>query len=408
MNRFLEILRLILGNVSNAIFDYWFILVILIIYFLLKKIYYTNIYNVENARHPIVCLLEAVLQGIIVGIAGSTLIVLLGIPIELSIYLIYLLPISLLLSLLNMRFICISYSAAILGLFSLVFESIEFNVAALIAVVAILHLMEGVLVFFSGAKDCTPIVSKKGDQIVQGHILQKYWPIPFAILFVSSGVASADSIQMPLWWPLFKSVELSAVYFGLMPFLGILSHGTVTFTQEPEKQARRSGMIIIIYSIFLLLLSYFARDHRILQFIGLVLLAALHEIVSRIEQVFEEKKSPIYTLPTQGIRIMGVIDGEAAHLAGLRKGDIIKKINDIVVRDIRHYIELMENEWTFLWIEAEDLKKQVRVFEIKAYPVGLGSLGIMILPEKPRVLFRYENIKKVGLIDLLKNRFMKK
>lgn len=408
MNRFLEILRLILANTSSAVFDYWFIFVIIIVYFLLKKIYYTNIYNTENVRHPIVCLLEVVLQGIFVGILGSILIVGLGIPIQLSIYLIYLLPISLLLSLFHMRLICISYSAAILGFFSMVVKGIGLDAAGLIAIVAVLHLMEGVLIFFSGAKDCTPIISKKDGQIVQGHIIQKYWPVPFAILFISMGVASVDSIQMPFWWPIFKSVDSGAMYFGLMPFLGVLSYGCVTFTQEPEEKVRKSGLIIIIYSLILIFISYFARDHQALCVIGLLLLGALHEFVSQIEQIFEERKAPIYTLPIQGIRIMDVIDGEAAHLVGIRKGDIIKKINDIVVKDVQHYIELMENKWTFLWIETENLQKQIRVFEIKAYPAGLENLGIRVLPEHPRVLFRYENIKKIGLIDLLKNRFMKK
>lgn len=420
MNELLEIVHITLISISKAVYNYWFLIIVFILYFLIKKIQGTNIYNFENSKPPIWSLVEAVLQGIIVGIAGSLVIIILGIPINLSIYIIYLLPISIMLSMIKIRYICISYSAAVIGVLALIFNgqkifnfklpNININIAGLIALVGILHLMESILIFFVGADNCMPIICKKDGKIVQGHVLQKYWPIPLAMLFVTSGTASGSTIQMPYWWPLLKThpISMESIFFGLMPLIGVLGYSSITFTEQPEKRAKKTGLMLFLYSLFIIIIAIIAKDNWILNLIGLVLMAALHEAIMLFEQYYERHSQPIFTLPDKGIRIMHVIEGGAAKKAGMKNGQVIKKINDFEVINSRHFKELMENKWTFLWIEVEGLKKESKTYEIKAYPNGLDNLGIKILPETPRILFKYENIKRIGMIDLLKNIFIKK
>lgn len=417
MNQLLEIIHITLIAISKSVYNFWFLMVVWIVYFLIKKMYINNIYNIENTKSPISVLVEVVLQGIVVGIIGSLIIILTGLPIQLTIFIVYLLPISFLLSLIQVRYICISYSAAIMGLLSLIFKgqnilgitlpNIAINVTGLIALVGILHLMESILIFLVGADDCMPIVSKKDGQIIQGHILQKYWPIPIAILFVTTGQAAGGVIQMPDWWPILKvgNPVIQMIYFGLMPFVGVLGYSTVTFSEQPEKRAKKTGVMLFSYSLLILSIAIIAKEQLVLQILGLFLMAALHEAIMLVEQRHENNNEPIYTLPKQGIRIMHVIRGGVAEKVGMKKGQIIKKINDFEVINTQHFLELMEKKWTFLWIETESINKERNTHEIKAYPAGLDNLGIKILPEQPRILFKYENLKKVGMIDLIKNKY---
>lgn len=420
MNLLLEIIHLTVIAISKAVYNYWYLIVVVLVYFLAKKIRNTNIYNMEYAKSPMAALIEAVLQGIVVGMVGSLLLVILGLPIQLSYYMFFILPISLVLAMINIRYICLSYSATILGVLALTFNGqtisgltfpdIDINIPGLMALVGVLHLMESVLIYFVGANDCMPIVSKKDGKIVQGHILQKYWPIPIAVLFMTSGVASGDVIQMPTWWPLIKSPQLlvGIFYLGLMPFVGVLGYSTVTFSEEPERRAKKTGLMLFAYSIFMIGFAIIVKDNLVLSIIGLILMAVIHESILLAEQHFEITNTPLYTLPSQGIRIMHVIQGGPAEKAGMKRGNIIKKINDFEILNAQHFKEVMEKKFTFLWIETENFKRDIKTYEIKAYPAGLESLGIKILPENPRVLFKYENLKKIGIVDLLRSRYGKK
>ncbi|MBC7960660.1 MAG: PDZ domain-containing protein [Vallitaleaceae bacterium] len=417
MDTLLEIIHITLTAISKAVYNYWFLIVVGIVYFLAKKIRSTNVYNIENAKSPSASLIEAVLQGIVVGIVGSLIIVILGLPVELSSYLMFLLPISLVLSLINIRYICFSYSASLLGVLALTFNGqtvfgivlpdIAISISGLLALVGILHLMESLLIYFVGADDCMPIVSKKDGRIVQGHILQKYWPIPIAVLFATTGVASGDTVAMPDWWPLLKTPQLitGAFYLGLMPFVGVLGYSSVTFAEEPERRAKKTGRLLFGYSILLIGFSIFMGENFVLSLIGLVLMSVMHEGIILLEQHHERQKDPLYTLPEQGVRIMHVIQGGVAEKAGIRKGNIIRKINDLDIINAQHFREVMEKKLTFLWIETENFKREITTHEIKAYPVGLETLDMKILPENPRVLFKYENLSKVGILHMLRKRY---
>lgn len=419
MNTLLEIIHLTLTAISKSVYNYWFLLIVFIVYLLVKKIFYSNIYNIENAKKPTTTLIEATLQGMVVGIVGSLIITTLGLPIVMSSYIILLLPISLMLAMINIRYICISYSATVLGILALSFNgqtiwgltlpNVDINIPGLMAMVGILHLMESILIYFVGAEDCMPIISKINGQIVQGHILQKYWPIPIALLMISTGTSMPGGIAMPDWWPLMKTPQMltGTFYLGLMPFVGVLGYNTVTFAQEPEKRAKTTGVMLFLYSTLMITLAIMVKHSLLLSIIGLILMAAVHESILLVEQYYETHHKPIYTLPEKGIRIMNVINGGAAEQAGIKKGSIIKRVNDLEIIDTSHFLEIMEKKLTFLWIETENFEHEIKTYEIKAYPSGIESLGIKILPENPRILFKYENIKKLGLADLIRRRYKK-
>ena len=420
MNILLEIIHITLLSIARAVFNLTFIIVLFIVYFLIKKIQLANVYSLENAKAPLVHLLEVALQGTIVGVLGSFIIILIGLPIHFTMYLALLLPISLLLSLINIRYICFSYSASIIGLLALILNGqtifnitlpdLQINITGLIALVGILHMMESLLIFFSGANDQIPIISKKNNQIIQGHIMQKYWPIPIALLFVASGTASGGVIQMPDWWPLLKSPEYIGmpIYYGLMSLVGALGYSSVTFTEEPQVRSKKIAKMLFSYSLLILSIAILAKDKIWLHLLGLLIMAFMHEGIIVYERWQESVKKPIYTLPQKGIRIMYTHEGGIGEEIGLQTGDIIKKVNDIEIADKAHFREVMAKRFTYLWIEIQNLKNEIKVIEYKAYPNGIDNLGIKILPSNPKILFKYDQLGNIGIYHLIKKRLHKK
>jgi hypothetical protein len=117
------------------------------------------------------------LLGILGGLAGSVLLIMLGINLN-AIGLAYLWVIALLLILVNPRFLCFSYAAGILSLASLVFSFPLINIAHLLALVAVLHLIESLLILLNGHNYPIPLYIEKKGQVVGGFNLQKFWPLP--------------------------------------------------------------------------------------------------------------------------------------------------------------------------------------------------------------------------------------
>lgn len=420
MNSLLEIIHITLLSISRALLNFSFVIVIWIIYILIKKYKKINIYNFDNSKTAIYALIESILQGIIIGIIGSLVIAVIGLPINLTYYIIFLLPLALLLSLINIRYLCFSYAASVMGLLSLVFKgqtilgihlpNININISGLLALVGILHLMEAILIYFVGADDPIPIIAKKDDKIILGHLMQKYWPIPIAMLVLSGGgIAGSEVVEMPNWWPLLKDIPkgIGTYFYGLMPFVGALGYSSITFSEEPEKRSKKTALRLMVYSIILIIFSILSVGNIFIQVIGTILMAGMHEGMILYEQYIESIKKPIYTLPEKGVRVMGIVADGPGDIIGLQVGDIISKVNGIDIINISQYRAIMKNKYTFLWIEVKRLKGDIETFEYKAYPNGITDLRIRLLPEYPKIIYRYQSVQKIGLFHIIKSKMRK-
>lgn len=138
----------------------------------------------------------------------------------------------------NPRFICFSYSGAILGFISITLNvlsqqlniaSLNFlkiDVVSLMSMVAILHLVEGILIIIDGKRGAIPVFTSKDGNIIGGFALQRYWAIPMAIIFMlhpKSMIGSFSQISVQDWWPLIntsisRSILQNAVMV-LIPFM---------------------------------------------------------------------------------------------------------------------------------------------------------------------------------------------
>ncbi len=214
---------------------------------------------------------NALIYGLIGGIVGSFLLIFVGVSItNVGIHIAWFL--ALFLMLIHPRFICFSYAGGILALFSLIFGYPKIDVPGLMAIVAILHFLEGVLVYINGHKEPTPIFMKDEEYgIVGGFTLQKFWPLPLMILLtVVAGELPEEVINMPEWWPLIRpspDITGNNFFYMMFPIVAGLGYGDISLTHLPERKAKISAINLGIFSTILLILAVFASRINIFKYV---------------------------------------------------------------------------------------------------------------------------------------------
>ncbi len=416
MNTLLEIIHITLVAVAKSVFNFAFLFILAVIYLMIKKYKLVNIYSFDYSKSLLVSFIESLLQGVFIGILGSLIITCLGLPIKLTDYIIFLLPLALMLALINVRYLCIAYASTIMGALALIFKGqkmfgltlpiVDIQVTGLMALVGIFHLMECILIYFVGADELIPVVAKKKDKIVVGYLMQRFWPIPIALLVLTSGTAGHDAIQMPQWWPLLKEIpkEIAAV-FSLLPLVGALGYSSLTFSEEPIKRSKKTAFMLFSYSVLLILLSILSVNHTVLQWIGVIIMGGMHEGIILYEDYIERLKKPIYDLPAQGVRVMSICPEGPGDKMGLKIGDIIAKVNGMDIENTRALRTILHNKFTFIWLDVIGIDGSAKILEYKAYPSGVDDLRIKPLPENPRIIYSHHSMRRVGLIHIIRSKW---
>lgn len=353
-------------------------------------------------------LLDSILYGFITGIVGSIIIVGIGISID-NIGIEYVFPLALILMLINPRYICFSYAGGIVSLVSLLTGFPNINVAGLMAIVGILHLMESILIYIDGAQSSIPLfVEMRDGKIAGGFTMRKFWPIPFVALMTISQISGGQSVNMPNWWPiLVPSGDLKDISFILLPVIAALGYGDIALTESPIKRAKTSAIRLLMFSIILTLISIIGSKYYIFKWIAAIFGPLMHEYLIIYGQKEEKSKKLIYEAQEIGAMVLLSIKDSPAYRIGIKPGDIIMKINDIPVNnndDIQSVlikeptvanIIVKENDGNFVNYEYSDCN-------------GIRWLGVIIVQKNVRIVYRMSDMENGGLIGKILNKFRRK
>ncbi len=313
------------------------------------------------------------------GFLGSLVIVLVGLTLSGS-GLIYLWPVAILLMLINARFLCFAYAGGVLALANLFFGFPEVNIAQVLALVAVLHMVESLLILAGGHLGAVPAYFRApGGRVVGGFTLQRFWPIPIAALAVVGPVAVQHGVAMPEWWPLFKPdvpgnpAELT---YALVPVVAGLGYGDLAVSRRPAAKSRLSALYLGTYSLLLLLLAYWSQHHRALAFLAALFSPLGHELVIYAGKRGEFRRSPLYVPPERGVGVLDVIPEAPAYRAGLRPGDVLLAVNQQPVNSRRELEEALAWAWgpvevEFLHGSGRAYRREVVSWRHKGQPFGL-------------------------------------
>lgn len=356
----------------------------------------------EYSDSPLELTLSQIVMGIASGVLVSMLLSYAGVMFDQNslVYLIFF--ISFILMFINSKFICFSYSAAVLGLASLMLSSIskaysmpgldpfKIDVVSLMSAVAILHFVEAIMVMADGGRGSIPVFSERNGKIVGGFSLQRYWVIPITLFFLISDksfLSGSVSSPLPNWWPIVKPLipqnVLKNATVTLAAFIGVIGYNSVTFTQSKREKLNASALYILLYSLALFALAQAARYSVYLQVLVLFFAPFGHEVMLRLGKRKEAVKEPKYVSTDDGIMVLQVNRDSVAEKMGIKSGDIITEINGESLKGSHEVI--LQNMVTGTTGPLNDIKIKIlrnnRISELTGRFMGEERrLGLVYVP----------------------------
>jgi len=388
---FLKIILLILQSFPQAFFNPFFWIVIFIVYWQYNRSAQLQEKMFGSVKiKPLEMVMHSVFYGCIGGIIGSLVVVFLGVSIS-EAGLIYVWPLALLLMLVHPRYMCFSYAAGILSLFSLILGFPKIDVAGLMALVAVLHLVESLLIYFSGHINAVPVFMKDKDHgLVGGFSLQEFWPVPIILLVIMTAQIPVQGIvEMPDWWPLIRPPEYiinnENTLFMMFPVVAALGYGDIALSRTPKLRCKASALNLSIFSATLMLLAVLASRYKLFAFLAALFAPIGHEMLIILGKKSEKQRKPLFDAPLKGERVLDVIKGSPADRLSLGPGDIILQVNGKDIVQPGDLEEVLSDFPTFVWIKAKTPQGEIKNAEMKAYPDGVNTLGAILVPRGENV-----------------------
>lgn len=327
--------------------------------------------------------------GLLAGFLGSYLLIIVGISIN-EIGGIYLLFTALGLMLIQMRFLCFAYAGGVLALSKLLFGFPQINVAQVMALVAVLHLVEALLIYLMGSIAPLPVYLRTREgRIVGGYNLQKFWPLPLVVL-----VAGQDPyvvrglISMPDWWPLVTS-EFSATggefVYSLLALPAVLGYGDIAMTTYPREKTHRAAWKLAGYSLILLCLAVGASYNLILAYLAALFGPLGHECIIQMGMNRETRGTPIFVPAARGIKLLYVQRKSPLAQAGIQAGDLLLTLEGLPINYDQEVKDILlagiaEGKCDYQLEYVQTMTGKIRKIPIRC-PKG-KSLGYIPVPQR--------------------------
>ena len=395
----MELILYTLRSVAYAIVDpaHLIILVILGIMFYMKNRRVSIMQKMtvgESLNSPLELTLSQLVLGIVAGAIGSIILSSLGIVFNQNSGIELIFMVSLFLVFIKKRFVCFSYSGAILGLISVITNAtgtqsyLNINVVSLMTFIGVLHIVEAFLVMVDGNRGAVPVFSTKDGKIVGGFSFNRYWAMPIAIFIaITTQMAGGASSAMvtPAWWPIINKSEtltlLAKTVITCVPLYGMIGYNAVTFTKLKRKKTLHSGMLILIYGITLSIVAQAATFGIIGQLIVIIYAPLAHELMLKIQKKSEDNGKFIYVSDEVGVAVLEVAPSSPAFSAGIRTGDKILEINNKKVLSEVDIFHTVKDSTIDITIKIKKFSGEIIDYVIK--PKN-KRVGILLVPKMIR------------------------
>lgn len=369
MSSLFDLLPLLISSFISLISDWPFWLIVLLVGFQYRRMARMSRQLFDLPEGPIwPSVLIVTLFGMAGGLLGSLLIIFTGISVlEIGINYLWLTAIALML--IQQRFLCFAYAGGVLSLMKIFLGFPAISVAQVMGLVAILHMVEALLIYFSGHLEPLPVyVRTPQGQIVGGYNLQKFWPLPLVALLaalIPDPQAAQGVVAMPDWWPLIKTELLTGQgepLYMLMPVVAALGYGDVAITTTPRRKTRRAALELGGYSLVLLLLAVLASHYS--RYPIVALLPALfgplgHELLIYLGQKREMSGEPLYVPSPVGLKVLHVFPASPLKKAGVGDGDVLLALNGIPFDNMVQLQEILVEAGDRLLLEFRQEKTGV-------------------------------------------------
>lgn len=360
--------------------------------------------------------LSQLVLGILGGTLGSIILTSLGVVFSSNSGIVYLFMISIFLMFINQRFICFSYSGAILGSISILIklgsqlapevissEILNIDILYLMIFVGVFHIIEGILVMIDGDRGAVPIFTSRDGKIIGGYALKRYWVLPVAIMIAvlmnnSSMDYVTEYIENPSWWPLIKSSTglslISSSVISIFPFYAVLGYSSITFTRSKREKALSSGIHILIYGIALTIMSQVARFGILGEVIVLCFAPVAHEFMLKIQAKRERKGEPRFVSDEEGLMILEISPNSKVKDFGITVENKLLSINNVNINSEAEAYSIIKTNLNNAVLKIKDSQGVIK--EVSFRHNRNMRLGMLLVPR---------SIEKDEIVQIRDNSF---
>ncbi len=386
---------------------FWTILALVILQYWQMQRNQKRMFGVHSYSMKQQVLLAAV-YGMVGGILASFLLTVCGITLN-QLGLNYIWPVAIFLMIINMRFLCFAYAGGLVAVSNVLFGWPAVNVPQVLALVAILHITESVLIAISNRYGAIPLILKKEDgRLVGAFNLQNFWPLPLVLLSavaVPQGEMPGGIIKMPDWWPLLSANLIAPEghqwVYATMPVVAALGYADIAVASSPSQRRKQSALHLGLYSVTLLGLALLAAKFDWIKIFAALASPLGHEFLIQRDNRREMEGEPRFVRPEIGVMVLDTVYDTPARRAGLQPGDIITRLNQTGIRwpyDLELALAELPPEG---WIEYE----RNGVLQQKKLKFDKGkTLGIILVPNGNESSYAEMRTERFGLIDWFKRK----
>lgn len=355
----------------------------------------------EKLDSPFELTISQIVMGIFAGAIASLMFTYSGLVFDenSNIYLLFM--VSLFFMAFKPRFICFSYSGAVLGMASLLFkyaavilnmpklDVINIDILTLMTLVGILHIIEGSLVMLDGSRGSIPVFTSRDNKIIGGFALKRYWAMPISLLILLS-VATSETMNIQNiisadWTHLIRGDIAGKILknsvIATISLYGVIAYSSVTFTKSKKKKTLVSGVLIISYGVMLAAVAQLAAINVAFQFFVLIFAAVVHEAMIRLEKYMELTFKPKFVSDEDGIMVLEVVPSSPAFNMGIQSGDLIVELNEKKIESDAEIFNIIKgnfNSVSFKIKKASGGLKDVSYSNLN----GNKRLGIVVVPRE--------------------------
>lgn len=378
----------------------------------------------EQINSPFELTISQLVMGIFGGALSSIIMAYFGVTFYQNSAIEILFLISVFLMVVNPRFICFSYSGAILGALSIInslvaslygtkeLQLFKFDIASLMTMIAVLHFVEGLLIITDGSRGSVPVFTKREDKIIGGFVMKRYWVVPIALFIILNGnytLNMTDTVPMPNWWPIINTTipleVLKKSIVMLIPFYGMLGYNSITFTKTKRNKVNSSGFLIIAYSIALFVLAQLCYISIIYKILVVLFAPIAHEGIIYLQRYNELNGEPLY-VSEEGIKVLEVAPYSPADSMNIKSGDSLIGINDREIEKEEDILEMIKNTPGDIVFKIKKVNGVIREV-IYGEAHRKNRLGIVFVPKyipEDKVVVKVKDDNFSDVLNKIKNK----
>lgn len=243
------------------------------------------------------------------------------------------------------------------------------SLTAIIIVMALLLMTEGILLRYYYRHGITPILhkTKRGMNALDYH-LRKVWLLPLFFVIPGQDIAA--------WLPYWPQFTLGGTTFTLVLFPYIIGVDTASRRQLPQQYFKQLGKHVLWLGIITLVSAVLVYYNEWMGYIVIIAAFIWRLLITVILQSKEKSAGYAVAPSAKGIVIAAVLPDSPAEKMGLQIGECIVKVNGQAVHTEDELYEALQINAAYCRLEVLDIDGEIRytqhaVFMNDHYRIGI-------------------------------------